>query len=493
MSLKPGDRLGSYTLVRELGHGISASTWLARPANKANVGSASNANAGPANNANAGSADGQAAALKILSLSEASSWSVVDLFHREAAVLAQLRHPGIPRHLESFEATLPDGAGGLSLVIAMEYVEGETLEAHQSAMGRLDEARIEEIMAGLCDILDYLGGLRPPVIHRDVTPRNVILRPDGRVALVDFSGVQDAVRNSLHPGATLVGTAGYVPLEQVAGRATPRSDLYGAAATALFLLTGRNPAELPMDGLKIDYAAIVRPSARLAALLDSWLEPDERLRTLTVSDTAAILRGEKALPASRPERQARKSPPEKASGGHLDARDDRTAELPSDSRITIEENAENLRIAIPPAGFRNAQTGATAGFALVWIGFIAFWTMMTFRMRAPMFFSMFSLPFWAVGFFMVKQLILPAFSSTEIEVDKDRLFLRTRLFGSVQGRSWPRGDMGRVEVSDSPVSVQGRVSRELTMEAGTKILHLGAGLSEQELRHLARRISDRLH
>lgn len=478
MPLKPGDLVGSYTLVRELGHGISACTWLAR------------------------APDSQAVALKILSLTDASSWSAVDLFHRESAILAELRHPGIPRHLESFEASLPGpgpaSSGGLSLVMAMEYVEGETLEAHLAARGRLELSRIEEILAGLCDILAYLGNLRPPVVHRDVTPRNIILRPDGRVALVDFSGVQDAVRNTLHPGATMIGTAGYVPLEQVAGRATPRSDLYGAAATALFLLTGRNPAELPMVGLKPDYSAVARPSARLAAVLDSWLDPDEALRSLPVADAAAILRGTMSVPRVRKALRTAQAAParhprvEHALRDTLDPRDTRGVDLPSDSRITIEENPDRLRIAIPPVGFRNAQTGAAASFAVIWIGFIAFWTMMTLRMRAPMFFTMFSLPFWAVGFFMMKQLVLPAFSATEIEVDSGRFFLRTKLFGSVREQSWPRSDISRIEAADSPVSVQGRSARELTIEAGTKVLHLGSGLSESELRHLALRLSARL-
>jgi len=73
--------------------------------------------------------------------------------------------------------------------------------------------------------------------------------------------VQDAIRTTLYQGATLVGTAGYIPMEQVSGRATHRSDLYGAAATAVFMLTGRNPAELPMRELKIDLPSVTALAA----------------------------------------------------------------------------------------------------------------------------------------------------------------------------------------------------------------------------------------
>jgi Serine/threonine protein kinase len=149
-----------------------------------------------------------------------------------------LNHPRIPKYIESFE--LAQG-GHFEFVLVMQYIEGETIESHVSSGKKFTEAHIEQMLAELADILAYIGSLRPPIVHRDINPRNLILQPDGHVALVDFSGVQDAIRSALYPGATLVGTAGYIPVEQVSGRATHRSDLYGAAATAVFMLTGRNP------------------------------------------------------------------------------------------------------------------------------------------------------------------------------------------------------------------------------------------------------------
>lgn len=444
--LREGERIGAYTLERELGRGLSASTWLAEREG------------------------GGKAALKILDLNETKAWTAVDLFHRESEALAGLGHPGIPRFLDSFEAEYP---GGLRLALAMEYVEGPSLEAYAREAGRIPEPRIEAILAGLCDILDYLGSLRPPVVHRDINPRNVILRPDGSVSLVDFSGVQEAVRSSLHPGATLVGSAGYTPLEQVAGKASPRSDRFGAAATAVFLLTGRNPADLPSRNLRIDLSGLVEPSPALAAVLDSWLDPDADHRALSPREAAAMLRGETKAPAGR----SRAGNPSPA-----------PSPLPSDSSVTMEEREDGIRVVIPPAGLSRGKSGMRGGFALVWLAFIAFWTFMVLRMRAPVFFPMFSIPFWLVGIFMVKKTVLPSFVTTELSLGRGGLVHRSSFPGSDRTDSWPLADIGKIGLADAAIALQGEKSHEITIETGSRVLRVGSSLSEAELRCLAERL-----
>ena len=399
--MKESDRIGEYTLVRQIGRGISASTWIARP-----------------NDAASGKPD---AALKILDLSEASTWNMVDIFRREAEALRTLSHPGIPAYLDSFES---EADGKLRLVLAMELIEGQDLEKIVNSGKKFTDTEVERILAELSGILVYLGSLRPPIVHRDVNPRNIIMRPDGSIVLVDFSGVQDAVRTALFPGATLVGTAGYIPLEQVAGKATHRSDLYGAAATAVFLLTGRNPSELPTSGLKIDLSGIVDLSPELSAVLGSWLEPDVARRSLSAADAAVILRGEagsrgadQAPPPESPDQQPtsdrRRAAAPSAKRQHY------PESLPAESKILIERLDDEVRVTLPRAGMKgSAAPGAM--FATIWIGFVAFWTLMTLRMRAPFFFPAFSIPFWGVGFFMVKTMLGPAFSKREIILTREK-------------------------------------------------------------------------
>lgn len=156
------------------------------------------------------------------------------LFEREARLLADLSHPQIPKLDAYFEH---EGR----FVLVLEYVEGETLSSRLQRETRLSEAATREIVLQLLDVLSYLHARTPPVIHRDVKPGNIILARDGRVVLIDFGAVREAIgRDETH---TAIGTAGYTPIEQVAGRATPASDCYALGATALHMVSGTHPMD----------------------------------------------------------------------------------------------------------------------------------------------------------------------------------------------------------------------------------------------------------
>jgi serine/threonine protein kinase len=495
--MKEGDRLGTWVLARQLGRGMIASTWLADRTGE---------EASPALDA-ASAKGGSRAVLKILDLSDMKDWSVADLFRREAEALKTLKHPGIPAFIESFEA--PDGER-LRLVLAMQYMEGDTLEALVRSGRRFEDREVAAILAGIADILDYLSSIRPPVVHRDVNPRNILLGPENAISLVDFSGARDAVRAALYPGATLVGTAGYTAVEQVAGKASTRSDLYGAAATAVFLLTGLNPSELPVKDMKIDLSGLVTPSPALACVLDSWLESDQTKRNLSAVQAAAILRGG-ALPTVKPapgngifdmlagegtgslrsrlfaaltaQAEARIAD---ATGGN-DAGP--VATLPSDSRVRIERSDSSLSVTIPPERQRASGIGIGV-FAAAWLGFVAFWTFMAIAMGAPFFFPMFSIPFWIVGIFMASTGLKSAFGSSILRISPEGLVYTERLFGRGKTRSWPLSDAGRSSIGVSPMEVQGERSQEIIVEAGTARLKIGSGLSPRELACINREIGE---
>ena len=112
--------------------------------------------------------------------------------------------------------------------------------------------------------------------------------------LLDFGGVQDAIRLSAGASSTMIGTPVHAPLEQFVGRASVRSDLYAVAATLLFLLDAHESrSTFPLAAWKIDFRSVVEiSSAGLALVLSSWLEPDQARRTLPVAEAAALLRGE---------------------------------------------------------------------------------------------------------------------------------------------------------------------------------------------------------
>ncbi|WP_437990791.1 serine/threonine protein kinase [Sorangium sp. So ce145] len=219
---------------------------------------------------------GKLVAIKRFQIRGASSWKSVELAEREARVLASLSHPSLPGYLDHFEE---DGA----LFLVMEKIEGESLGAirrRRAVLGRDDVLRFLRDASG---VLDYLHGRAPPVIHRDIKPNNVIRRPDGSFAIVDFGAVRDRMRPE--GGSTVVGTFGYMAPEQFQGRALPASDVYAVGATALCLLTGEEPENLPHRGLAIDVPAALgdRADPRLVRALSAMLEPDPDRRAARIA------------------------------------------------------------------------------------------------------------------------------------------------------------------------------------------------------------------
>jgi len=177
-------------------------------------------------------AHGRKVALKQLYLWRRHDWKVFELFEREAKVLAQLAHPGIPRFIDFFQADTPEGR---CFYLAQELVTGRTLKAWVDSGWHPTEPFVRDVAGQLLGILEYLHGLRPPVIHRDIKPANVIWRGDGTLALVDFGSVRETDRER-DDGSTIVGTFGFMAPEQFRGHAV-------LAGKALAILKGNGPTK----------------------------------------------------------------------------------------------------------------------------------------------------------------------------------------------------------------------------------------------------------
>ncbi len=226
--------------------------------------------------------EGRAVAIKRFDVRFAKTWKDAELAEREARVLQSLSHPRLPKYVDHFEQ---DG----SLYLVMEKIEGESLGALQKRGGVLSGAEVERLFHDASEVLDYLHGRTPPVIHRDLKPSNVIRRPDGSFAFVDFGAVRDKLRPE--GGSTIVGTFGYMAPEQFQGRALPASDVYAIGATALSMLTGRQPEELPHKGLAIDVRAALgdRGGGPIADALTQMLDPDPDRRPARIAPVLADL------------------------------------------------------------------------------------------------------------------------------------------------------------------------------------------------------------
>jgi serine/threonine protein kinase len=210
-------------------------------------------------------------AIKILSLRHLNDWKQLELFEREAKVLAQLSHPQIPQYLEYFHVDTPENR---AFYIVQQLAPGKPLSALVQSGWRGTKTEVRDIASQLLTILQYLHQQSPPLIHRDIKPHNIIRNNDGQVFLVDFGAVQDVYHNTLMKGSTVAGTYGYMAPEQFRGAAVPASDLYGLGATVLYLLTHRSPADLPQARLKLSFRSHVNIADHFADWLEVMLEPD---------------------------------------------------------------------------------------------------------------------------------------------------------------------------------------------------------------------------
>ncbi|MCU0551003.1 MAG: serine/threonine protein kinase [Leptolyngbya sp. Prado105] len=168
----------------------------------------------------------------------------VQLFEQEAVRLHELgEHPHIPALLAYFEHEQ-------RLYLVQQFIEGATLSQELNQNGAFSEQKIREVLVRLLPILKFVHDRN--VIHRDITPANIIRRKiDGRLVLIDFGIAKVLSEESASQPGTKIGTEGYAPIEQLRnGKAYPASDLYSLGATCLYLLTHVRPEDLhdPMSG-----------------------------------------------------------------------------------------------------------------------------------------------------------------------------------------------------------------------------------------------------
>ena len=165
----------------------------------------------------------------------------------ETEMLKKLNHPNLPSIVDVI-----DGEG--TLLIVMDYIEGQHLESVVTEYGAQSQEDVLQWAKQLCDVLAYLHSRKPPIIYRDMKPSNIMLKPDGKVMLIDFGIAREFKENS-RADTTCLGTQGYAAPEQYGGRGQTdaRTDIYCLGATLYHLLTGHNPSEPPYALYPIRY------------------------------------------------------------------------------------------------------------------------------------------------------------------------------------------------------------------------------------------------
>ncbi len=175
---------------------------------------------------------GRPVALKTMSPSVADDPELLQRFYREAQSAGQLRHPNIVTIYDI------DDADGIPF-IAMEFLEGESLEQIISARRDIPVVRKVEILAQTCKGLHYAH--EHGIVHRDVKPANIVVLNDGMVKIVDF-GIARIAGGSMTRTGLVMGTPMYMSPEQVLGQTVDaRSDIFSAGVILYELLTFHNP------------------------------------------------------------------------------------------------------------------------------------------------------------------------------------------------------------------------------------------------------------
>jgi serine/threonine protein kinase len=242
-----------YQILEELNHKTSRQTFLARDLQSQIL-----------------------VVIKVLNFNADFKWDNLKLFEREASTLQNLHHPAIPQYLNYFDLDY-----GFALV--QTYIDAPSLETVIQSGRKFSEVEVIELADRILSILTYLHQQLPPVIHRDIKPSNILLgnrsgNSIGDVYLVDFGSVGGTI--------TIVGSAGYIPLEQFSGQTRTVSDLYSLGMTIIYLLTGIHPTELTqVNGYtKVTYEI----SNRLYQWVDKMTQPylDQRFNSAKLAQIA---------------------------------------------------------------------------------------------------------------------------------------------------------------------------------------------------------------
>ena len=202
-------QLGRYRILEALGQGATAVVYRAQDLT------------------------GRQVALKALNSVAASQPHMRTCFEMEYRTLARLRHPGILRVYDAGEA---NGR----LFIAMELVEGGTLEQFLQRAKSIGEVAAIDIARQVAEALDYIHELG--YVHRDVKISNILLGSMGRAVLFDFGTVY-ALDNPVNNATGIYGTPAFLAPEQIRADSEPdrRSDLYSLGIVLYLMVSGRRP------------------------------------------------------------------------------------------------------------------------------------------------------------------------------------------------------------------------------------------------------------
>jgi serine/threonine protein kinase len=263
VELSPGTKVGEHLqVVRVLGRGITT-IYEARDLRS-----------------------GELMVVNELPIAHNANEVLIERLRTEVATLEKLSHTGIPRYI-SHQLVL--GERGRRFYWVQELGPGKSLDILIREGWRPSEPDARAIALHVLDILSYLHTHRPPVIHCDLRPENILRDEENRIHLVNLGNVEQAYV-TLSGVSRPLGAMGYVAPEVVRSRPQPASDLYGLGASLVHILTQSAPARLPQSRLKINLRHHTAASEAFAAFVDALQEPIPEDRIQSANDAINALR-----------------------------------------------------------------------------------------------------------------------------------------------------------------------------------------------------------
>lgn len=212
-----------------------------------------------------------------------------EFFDQEAVILETLgKHEQIPQLLAHIEENQ-------EFYIVQEYIEGHDLIDELLLRQQMTESYVIKLIIDILEVLEFVHKYK--VIHRDIKPNNIRRRKsDDKIVLIDFGGVKQVSTQAVNAQGQMtptliIGTPGYMPIEQEKGKAQLSSDVYAVGMIAIQALTGLLPNELEEDAdtREILWRKYVKVSPKLATVIDKMVSYEFRQRYPTAREALQAL------------------------------------------------------------------------------------------------------------------------------------------------------------------------------------------------------------
>ena len=256
-----------YRVTSELGRGPYATTYLVSDTES-----------------------GHDRALKRIVLPADRAGRAADLFLAETADLSRLDHPRLPAFTDCW---VEKGADTWQIFLVEDYIRGKSLATLVAEGKRFNAVELVRIALDLSQVLQYLQAINPPWVHRDITPRNVLLTGDRKAYLVDLAAVNDVMRQAGIEPPDGTKPCAFMAPEQLSGQHQPASDVYSLGATLIYALSQQDPTQLGTSLGELDFQDRIHVLPEFKAVLATmvrhgWRERFQKPQDLRDAMTALM-------------------------------------------------------------------------------------------------------------------------------------------------------------------------------------------------------------